>query len=617
MADQLPLVPTSSPELEPFVTAGVLRSAEVQVAATIIRLVQGTTPEVGLAVALCVRQLLNGHVCIGIDSIESDIESMELDGSAEVLVRALPWPNVEQWKAALSSSPAVLNVDPVSGQPTAAPPSGTTLPLVYDGTRLYLERYWRYERVIGDRMLSDAAETSTTTNPELETLLDQFFGPDDPKDPNLQRLATSVAMRRRVTVIAGGPGTGKTYTVARLIATAIASDRDSGAGLAVALAAPTGKAAARMGEAVALALGELELDDQIKERISSIEARTLHRLLGWRPDGTFRYHRGEYLPYDLVVVDETSMVDLPMMARLLEALSPKARLVLVGDPFQLASVDAGAVLGDVVGPAARLEQITGPISDSLVVLQRVRRFAEGSAIAKLANAVRSRDSDSALSMLTASDGAELAWVEPNDTKSLSSLRSQVSEAAVEVVSLAQHGDGPGALEASTKLKVLCATRWGTFGSYAWTRDIEQRIAARLNDVHIQQRWYVGRPVIVTRNDYVTGVFNGDTGVVVERDNRLVVAVNAVDGIREMSTSLFDELETWWAMTVHKSQGSEFNHVVVSLPENSSAVLSNELLYTAITRAKHKVTVVGTEAAIHEAVENPIRRASGLHARLWD
>lgn len=651
----MPFVPIEAGSLAPYVEAGVLHEADVQVAGAVARNVADVEPEVLLAVALCVRALGMGHVCVVLDDVaESVVADSDPPGSkvyASALYRsdvpgsastpvgdgvdrsvrrgadvvmdveadappALPWPDPEAWASVLAASPAVVVRDAVSGSARGAAGPGVILPLAFDGTRVYLERYWRYERHVGDRLLADAAETMEPTSTALDAALDRYFGADDPTSPDLQRQAASVALRRRVTVLAGGPGTGKTYTVARLLAAAHEIAEEMGAPLEVALAAPTGKAAARMTEAVRQAVGSLDVTGRVSETLHATEASTIHRLLGWLDGVTFRHGEHNPLPHDLVVVDETSMVALPLMAKLLDALRPGARLVLVGDPFQLASVEAGAVLGDIVGPGARGRPATGPMLDSIVVLDRVHRFESGSGIGRLASAVRSGDADLALEVLRDSQADEVVLIDPDDTSSLAQLRELVATEAAEVVRLALEGDAAATVEASLRLKVLCGTRWGPLGSYAWRDEIERRLSKLVRGTSVDRRWYLGRPVIITRNDYLTRVFNGDTGIVIARGGRPVVAMQGSDGIRELSPSQLDQIETWWSMTIHKSQGSEFGHAVVSLPAVHSRILTNELLYTGITRGKQRVTVVATEEALRTAVERPIRRASGLGARLW-
>jgi len=630
-----PVFPAGTAVLAPFVEAGILHEADIQVAGAVARTVPGTSEEVLLATALCVRALQLGHVCVvlnevaGTVAIEAQGDQTGPDDDAEPTAEIddLPWPDPAGWAKAIRSSDAVTVRDPDSGDATGPVDDGVIRPLVFDGERVYLERYWRYERQVGDLLLnhSDGHSNGSAAHPNpteadetaVDAVLDQFFGPEDPDRPDLQRLGARVALTRRITVLAGGPGTGKTHTVARLLAALHQLALNDGRPLQVALAAPTGKAAARMTEAVHQAVAGADMPDASAQTLLAYEAGTIHRLLGYRDGISFRHDRNNPLPHDVVVIDETSMVALPLMARLLDALRPDARLVLVGDPFQLASVEAGAVLGDIVGPAIDLDATPdGPLADNIVVLQRVHRFAADSAIAALADAVRSGDAHRAIGVLSDSGSDDVRWIDPADREALGQLRRMVVSGAAEVARAARKGEAGDALDRAVDLKVLCGTRFGPLGSYAWRDHLERQLPKLVQGLSTDRGYYVGRPVIITRNDYITGVFNGDTGIVVRDDDRTVVAMPGPDGIRLVLPSQLDAVETWWAMTIHKSQGSEFAHAVVSLPDEHSRVLTRELLYTGITRGKERVTLLATEAALRTAITSPVTRASGLQARLW-
>ena len=655
-ADGIPaLVPDGCEALQPFASAGVLRETELQVAGLIRRTVPDTSDEVLLAAALCVRALQLGHACVELDRVAHTVVAEPAPREPGVGVKAagapvdpveLPWPEPEHWAEQLATSEAVAMVAVNDPDPTSAPVGAVIRPLVFDGTRVYLERYWRHERTVGDALLDGvgtapafsapgpAAQASAEPGAEsdgsdaIAAVLDRYFGPPGAPGPlgdngtgsDLQRLAAATALGRKVTIIAGGPGTGKTHTIARLLAAMHDLALDAGTTLDVALTAPTGKAAARMTEAVHQAVTRARADDkvdlpaEVTERLIATEASTIHRLLGSRGGIAFRHNRDNPLPHDVIVVDETSMVDLPLMARLLDALGPDTRLVLVGDPFQLASVEAGAVLGDVVGPASRSDApVEGPLSNGIVVLRQVHRFREDSAIAELARAIRADDPDRTMEVLARRDHPQVSWVDPENTGAVKALHTTVGEHARKVVAAAGRGEGAEALALCKQLKVLCGTR---SRSLEWTDDQERRLGDMITRRTREDRWYRGRPVIVTRNDYITGVLNGDTGVVIGEGDRSVVAMEGPEGIRMFAASQLGDVDTWWAMTIHKSQGSEFDHAIVSLPVATSPILTNELFYTAVTRAKEKVTVVAGEESIRAAVERRIARASGLGARLW-
>jgi exodeoxyribonuclease V alpha subunit len=346
----------------------------------------------------------------------------------------------------------------------------------------------------------------------------------------------------------------------------------------------------------------------------------------------FRHNRDNRLPHDVVIVDETSMMSLPLMARLLEAVREDARLVLLGDQEQLASVEAGAVLGDIVGPAAAGLGATsgaGPVGECITVLKTNHRFR--GPLAELANAVRAGNEDVALATL--SDGgpgglertagpeppSRTRWlaidVASADDAALDPVRSAVCASGRLLAEAGRRGDGPRALDILGQLRLLCAHRAGPAGASTWNGHVERWLADGV--AGLEGGWYVGRPVIVTQNDYSLGLFNGDTGVVIARpDGGLTVAFRRGGEIVTVSPSRLAAVETAFAMTAHRAQGSEFDEVVVLLPPASSRILTRELLYTAVTRAKQSVVLVGTEESVRAAVRRPIARASGLTARLW-
>ncbi len=599
--------------LAPFVEAGVFSPYEVHVAAAVARLQPGVTDEVLLALAVAARAPRFGHVCTRLEDVA--IQLAEPDGDE---AGPLPWPTPATWSEALVASDVVVGPDLASVEPVR--------PLVWDANRLYLQRYWHYELLVADDLERRVASASigSPVDPEPSAAsIDALFGPDAGAEPDLQRQAALRGLRPGVSIIAGGPGTGKTYTVARLLAAAHRDAADRGRQLRVALAAPTGKAAARLGEAVKEAVLVLEADSVIDAELAEALVRTVpttvHALLGWRSRTRFLHDRADPLPHDLVIVDETSMVSLPLMAKMLDAVRPEARLVLVGDPFQLASIEAGTVMRDLVGPTTELGGSTPssgtPLAGRVTVLERMHRFGESSSIAALADAVRHGNADTALSLL--GDGRDdLVWVAPGDTDGVEAVTAEVVEAGAEVVAAAQRGDALAALAAAGRIKVLTGTRRGPWGLDDWTERIEGGIGRQLGGFGSRRRWHVGRPVLVTANDRANQVFNGDTGVVVNGVEGLVVALADGQGVRMLAPSRLDQVETWWAMTIHKAQGSEFAHAVVSLPDRRSPILTRELLYTAVTRARHQLTVVASEEALRMAVNRPLVRASGLQERLW-
>lgn len=599
--------------LAPYVDAGLFGPTEVHLVDTVARLEPAAEPLALLALAVAARAPSLGHVGIELAEVGwrlADREREDLSG--------LAWPDPGAWASALVDSPIVAGPADHRAEPCR--------PLVWDGTRVYLQRYYDHESAVVAALTRRADAAPAGVDPEeLRAVLDAVFPADGGSVPDLQRVATEVALTSRIAVIAGGPGTGKTHTVARLLAAAHQVADAHGRPLEVALAAPTGKAAARMTEAVHLnvdlasATGVFDAD--LSARLRSVEAGTIHRLLGWRPGGRFRHDRLHPLPHDLVVVDETSMVSLPLMARLIQAVRPDARLVLVGDPHQLASVDAGTVLGDLVGPAGEApaagvpnEPASGPLAGRVTVLRRVHRFGAETGIAALADAIRRGDDDAVVSLLH--DREDLDLVGPHDASSLAAVEEEVADAAARVVGAARRGEIDDGLRAATALKVLTATRLGPNGLRSWSERIERAVADRVTGLEVARRWYAGRPVLVTANDRLNALANGDTGLTVEHEGALVVAFASGSGHRVVPTARLGDVDTWWAMTIHKSQGSEFGEVVVALPGVDSPILTRELLYTAVTRGRERITLVADEAAVRAAVRRPVARSSGLRDRIW-
>jgi exodeoxyribonuclease V alpha subunit len=602
-----------------FNAAGVLNAADVHVALRLGRFGNEVDETVLLAAALAVRAPRLGHVHVDLATVR---HTATVDVDVPVDLQTLPWPEVEAWVEVVARSAVVATGEDAPGD----------RPLRLIGSWLYLDRYWREERQVAADLVVRAAHALPGIDdavlergldrlfPSLTAAASQLFPTAGDATADRQRLAASVAVARPLTVVAGGPGTGKTTTVARILA--LLEEQAEAAGAPpplVALTAPTGKAAARLEEAVHEEAAGLDVSDGLRARLLSSHASTLHRLLGWQPGNRsrFRHNRGNRLPHDVVVVDETSMVSLSQMAKLVEAVRPDARLILVGDPQQLASVEAGAVLGDIVGPVASDETATGPLTDGIVVLQRVHRFGGG--IAALADAVRRGDADAAISALTAHD--DVTWIpvdldDAGDTP-LPAVRQAAVEAGSAIAAAARAGDASGALEALGGFRLLCAHRRGPYGVATWSAQVEAWLGAAIPGFAATGAWYVGRPLLVTENDYTLGLYNGDTGVVVAAGGDRLAAVFERRGqILEFSPARLSAVETVHVMTVHKSQGSQFDTVAVLLPDPESPILTRELLYTAVTRARRRLILAGSEDALRAAVTRPVARASGLRRWVW-
>jgi exodeoxyribonuclease V alpha subunit len=617
--------------LQAFNDAGVLVAADVHVALRLGHLCSNDDPSVLLAAALAVRAPRLSHVYADLATVATTVT---VDVDRPIDLTALPWPEPEAWLALLARSPLV-----AAGDDAAL---GRPLRLV--GSWLYLDRYWSEERQVAEDLIARAADPAAGVDEALLAagLTRLFTGDTNDAD---QRVAAACAVLRRLAVVAGGPGTGKTTTVARILA--LLDEQASAAGRRpplVALAAPTGKAAARLEEAVHAQAAVLDVNAPTRARLLATSASTLHRLLGSRPDSRsrFRHHRGNRLPYDVVVVDETSMVSLSLMARLLEAVRTEARLVLVGDPQQLASVEAGAVLGDVVGPAAdglrmripareSLGSVSGVdiaadapppgsvVGDGVIVLRQVHRY--GGAIAQLAEAIRQGNADQAIDILTAG-GDDLTWLptdvaDPGALPELTPIRTAAVTAGQSLVAAAHAGDARTALDALGTFRLLCAHRRGPYGVATWMAHVEHWLSAAVDGFAANGTWYVGRPLLVTENDYGLRLYNGDTGVVIAAGpDRITAVFERRNELLRFSPTRLAAVETVHAMTIHKSQGSQFATVAVLLPDPTSPILTRELLYTAVTRAQQHLILAGAEEAVRVAIVRPIARASGLRNRLW-
>ncbi|HZR82755.1 MAG TPA: exodeoxyribonuclease V subunit alpha [Candidatus Binatia bacterium] len=640
--------------LDALCRLGVISELDVAFARFAGRLAHSGASEVALAACLASAALAEGCVCADLARVAGTRPFRPSDDAAP----APTAPDIATWRAALRASGVV------------ASPGGAAPLVLDDRDRLYLHRYWTYEREIALDLRDRArAPVDAVDEALLRRGLDAIFGRHDARregdgEPDWQRVAAATAVLRRLCVVSGGPGTGKTTTVVRILALLAeqalaggARSRDVAA-LAprVRLTAPTGKAAARLQEAVRQAKAELSrrVPASVLAAIPE-EASTIHRLLDPRVGSvSFRHDRANPLAVDVLVVDEASMVDVALMAKLLRALPAAAKLVLVGDKDQLASVEAGAVLGDVCGPVPgfspefgeTVARVTGepvadaadragatasadekpgapatrsPLRDCVVALRRSHRFRGESGIGALASEVRAGRGEDALSLLESGRFADLSW-RPLDRAA--ALRPALAEVVVdgyrELFELVRAGAPPAAVFAAFgRFRVLCAMRQGGAGVGA----VNEAIAAILEAEGLIERtgdWYAGRPVMITRNDYRLRLFNGDVGVaLVGADGRLRVHFEDADGgTHALPPVRLPAHETVFAMTIHKSQGSEFEHAVVVLPPEGARIVGRELLYTGITRARRSLAIWGRRDTFLEAVAQPLARASGLRDALW-
>lgn len=614
-----------------------------------------SSPPLMLACVLLSELEGRGHSCLMLDELNADPAAL-LGWSGDDW-RALrdtvgDWPATSAaWRAQLLDC----------AQVWAAHSDDRQQPLVLDGARLYLRRYWRDETHVAGAVRARALGGVLAANAEAQTAairrwLDILF-PHAARGGGVdwQKVACAVAMRGKLGIITGGPGTGKTYTVARLLALLFATAGQGQDGLRVALAAPTGKAAARLKQSIDGALDELADKvgaalplRQLAARMGA--ARTLHSLLGARPDTrAFQHHAGNQLEVDVLIVDEASMIHLEMMSALLAALPDQATLILLGDKDQLASVEAGAVLGDLCHNAeagdylpetlsyvhastgqqmpAVFEGHGGPIAQQTVMLRESRRF--GGPIGALALAVNAGDAASAVQVLREAQQGKVAWTDPAQSADLLQLalngRPGAEGGYREYLQLVNNPPQDGedivqlawvksVLTAFERFRILCAVREGEWGVSGLNDAIEQRLQAA-GLLKRTGEWYIGRPVMVTRNDYATGVFNGDIGLTLPdpaRPGALRVYFSEGEAVRSVLATRLRNVDTAFAMTVHKSQGSEFAHTAMVLPKDGGGMLARELIYTGITRARDYFTLLTPNGQVLlDAIAQRTQRASGL------
>ncbi|MNZ47268.1 RecBCD enzyme subunit RecD [compost metagenome] len=570
-------------------------------------------PAVMLAAAILSRDAGEGHVCLPLSRLVVDDKTpAPLQACFALVGEAVNWQDV------LLQSHGVSTGD----LPT---------PLILCAERLYLNRMWRNELAIA-RFFNESNQPLPYDPALLHQTLDALF--DDNESINWQKVAAAVALTRRISVISGGPGTGKTTTVAKLLAALIQMAGEQKC--RIRLAAPTGKAAARLTESLGGALQKLPLNDTQRTLFPN-EASTLHRLLGAQPGSQrLRYHAGNPLHLDVLVVDEASMIDLTMMSRLIDALPPHARVIFLGDRDQLASVEAGAVLGDIchyastgytLPRAQELSELTGcsiegssdpvagPLRDSLCLLQKSYRFGSDSGIGQLAAAVNRGDRNAIRTVFN----GDFQDIEKKPLQTgeeyLAMLEDAVQGYQRFLHCVYQQETPEAVIAAFGEYQLLCGLREGPFGVTGLNERLEQTLSQKRKIIRQpHSRWYEGRPVMISRNDSALGLFNGDIGIALDRGQGLRVWFQMPDGsVKSVQPSRLPEHETAWAMTVHKSQGSEFDHAVLILPVQMSPVITRELVYTAITRARKQLSLYADERVLTQAVTTRIERRSGLSA----
>jgi exodeoxyribonuclease V alpha subunit len=545
-----------------------------------------------LASALTSNSIGKGHVCLDLSSVAGQSYPAEEDGQEAFFL----CPDLEEWHLALRKAPVV-----------GAPGEGT--PLVLDGKhRLYFYRYWLYETELARAILARKETVPRDVKEDLlKDGLGRMFPLHEEEEPDLQRLAADIALHRGFSVISGGPGTGKTFTVAKILALLLEQAGENG--LDIALTAPTGKATARLRESIKNSKEGLDCAPEIKASIPH-ESFTIHRLLG-PLYGTkrFRFNSANPLPYDVVVVDEASMIDLPLMAKLVEALPERSRLILLGDKDQLASVEPGAVFGDICDSGSTL-------ADSIVLLQRNYRFNPQSGIAALAREINQGNAQGAIRILQEDQYTDVSW---RPTPAADALAYALEERVLDSYRSFLKADSPEeAFRMFNRYHILCALRYGPYGILTVNGMIES-MCRRSGLIRQRGKWYKGQPVMVTANDYHLKLYNGDVGILFpdpEAGGALRAHFSTESGkFRRILPTRLSACESAYAITVHKSQGSEFDHVLVLLPDRDSPVVTRELIYTAITRAKKSVEIWGAEESLYEAVAKRRERKSGLREAL--
>ena len=534
-----------------------------------------------LSAALVCEANQQGSACIQLDRL-AQRPLFDLDQPASPIA-----PPVEEWCQHLLQSPCV-------------GAAGEAAPLTLDRGRLYLNRYWRYESEVARqiRQRCAVATAGDAAAPEASLTLQS----DGQQLDDDQRLAVQRAAQRHFCVISGGPGSGKTSTVVRILALLLEFDPD----MRIGLTAPTGKAAARMLDSIERQIG---VDSSLRARLPR-EATTLHRLLGYGRH-RFRYGGSHHLPLDCVIVDEASMIDLRLMYHLLDALPPRARLIMLGDRDQLASVSAGSVLGDITGHGLDSDDaIGGDVVASLTLLRTSYRFAADSAIADLAATVNRGQPDAAAALLRSGSG--LYW----DSSGSESLPGEALEPVLNVYREVMDSNEPlEALACFDRARVLCGVNFGTRGVVALNDRISEFLL--VDRPPVSTKVYHGLPIMVLRNDYALGLFNGDTGILWQTGSGLRACFRDPQGsIRDIALNRLPDYAPAWAISVHKSQGSEFDDVLLVLPQDGSLeLLTRELLYTAITRAKSRFRLSASSEVFNRCVERLTRRQSGLASRL--
>lgn len=582
---------------------GDIRQLDLEIGLFLERQNRSRSPELLLAACLASAAVGRGHTCLPLNQVHGLLSQK----NPEIL------PEPEDWRDRLLASRVVGREE-------------TTAPLILDGkNRLYLYRFYQCEKRVADGLKERAGAVSEVNTEAAAQLFGRLF--PERKEVDDQLTATALALLKPLLIITGGPGTGKTWTVARILWLLQTLAETP---LRIGLAAPTGKAAARLQQSIRQA-GDTMGTDGI--RLSTLTTRTLHRLLGFRPDADeFRFNAVSPLPLDLLVIDEASMIDLALMDALLKALPPACRLILLGDRYQLASVEAGSLFADLCAesenrwPAPicdRLTRLTGQlipscassgpaITEAVVTLRTGFRFHEKSGIGMLATAVNSGETAQVEQCLQMNfPDLQTPFPAPGNREQW--LRQQIQDGYRAMIQAHTVEEAFAAME---RFRILCAVRRGPAGVEGINL-LAERTLMDAGLISGETDRYPGKPIIIRRNHYQMQLYNGDTGILRHDDQGRLKAwfMQADNTLHAITPARLPEHEAAWAITIHKAQGSEFDHALLVLPEEDSRVLSRELLYTGITRARKHLVLCADPEILATAVRRKTKRFSGLADRL--